>query len=422
MAGRLHWAAPAALLLIAAAPAAVGERERFEAEQAAKARELTLAERAQVVAEGDLALRRDAAAESRWTSPLVLAVLAAAIAAAGNAAVAYLNGGQQRRLEETRATANRALERAKAEAQIELEREKAAAQRALDEQESESARILEVIKTGDTERAASNMQFLVDAGLVTKASLVDKLSHYLATRAVGQGPALPPADGAFSFNDSADLTPATQAALSDTLGAFLAYLDKVGFPRDEGAIAIEVRPDFDNAHYEPDRRTMVLGVKLRDDPDVARHEYMHHALAAAGAKYRQEPQFLAIESALADYYPCSFSGDPTVAAIAARNLGLDPPWLRHLTSPAGYADLAGQPEHHGAGEIWGSLFWDVRAQIGAPAAEDLYGLALTTGDYNDDNVPDLAIGVPYFDDGVTADDGAVEVLYGSEFIFRNGFQ
>ena len=356
-------AAAAALLLIAAAPAAVSERERFEAEQAVKQRELA-------VAEGDLALRRAAAEESRWTSPLVLAVLAAAIAAAGNAAVAYLNGGQQRRLEETRAGANRELEREKAEAQIELEREKAAAQRALDEQESESARILEVIKTGDTERAAGNMQFLVDAGLVTKPDLVEKLSQYLATRAVGQGPALPPADGAFSFKDSADLTPATQAALSDTLGSFLAYLDKVGFARDEGPIAIEVR-DFDNAHYEPERRTMVLGVKLRDDPDVARHEYMHHALATAGAKYRDEPHYLAIESALADYYPCSFSGDPTVAAIAARNLGLDPPWLRHLTSAKGYADLAGDLEHHSAGEIWGSLFWDLRAQIGAPAADRL---------------------------------------------------
>jgi hypothetical protein len=60
--------------------------------------------------------------------------------------------------------------------------------------------------------------------------------------------------------------------------------------------------------------------------------------------------------------------------------------------------------------------------IGAPAADDGYGSALTTGDYNDDGAIDLAIGVPYYDDGATVDDGAVEVLYGSEFIFRDGFQ
>lgn len=60
--------------------------------------------------------------------------------------------------------------------------------------------------------------------------------------------------------------------------------------------------------------------------------------------------------------------------------------------------------------------------IGAPAIEDRYGSSLTTGDYNDDGAVDLAIGVPYYDDGATIDDGAVEVLYGSELIFRDGFQ
>ena len=60
--------------------------------------------------------------------------------------------------------------------------------------------------------------------------------------------------------------------------------------------------------------------------------------------------------------------------------------------------------------------------VGAPATTDRYGSSVTTGDYNDDGLPDLAIGVPNYDDGATVDDGAVEVLYSSEFIFRNGFQ
>jgi hypothetical protein len=60
--------------------------------------------------------------------------------------------------------------------------------------------------------------------------------------------------------------------------------------------------------------------------------------------------------------------------------------------------------------------------IGAPVTVDLFGAAMAGGDFNDDGQRDLAIGVPYYDIEGFADRGAVEVLYGSEFIFRNGFQ
>lgn len=60
--------------------------------------------------------------------------------------------------------------------------------------------------------------------------------------------------------------------------------------------------------------------------------------------------------------------------------------------------------------------------IGAPAAEDRFGSALAVGDFNDDGAGDLAIGVPNYDSGSTVDDGAAVVLYGSEFIFRDGFE
>lgn len=60
--------------------------------------------------------------------------------------------------------------------------------------------------------------------------------------------------------------------------------------------------------------------------------------------------------------------------------------------------------------------------VGAPNTDDRYGSSLSVGDFNDDGMADLAIGVPYYDDGAEADDGAVEVLYGSEFIFRDGLQ
>ena len=63
---------------------------------------------------------------SRWSSPLVLAVLAAAVAAGGNALVTWLNGQQ--------------------------------AQGPRRDQGG-SCCILEVIKTNDTEKAAANLKF-----------------------------------------------------------------------------------------------------------------------------------------------------------------------------------------------------------------------------------------------------------------------
>lgn len=60
--------------------------------------------------------------------------------------------------------------------------------------------------------------------------------------------------------------------------------------------------------------------------------------------------------------------------------------------------------------------------IGAPVAVDLFGATVAGGDFNDDGRRDLAIGVPYYDMDGFPDRGAIEVLYGSDFIFRHGFQ
>jgi len=49
---------------------------------------------------------------------------------------------------------------------------------------------------------------------------------------------------------------------------------------------------------------------------------------------------------------------------------------------------------------------------GIPEAEDLFGSALAVGDFDDDGVDDLAIGVPGEAVGSTAAAGAVQVLYG----------
>ncbi len=60
-------------------------------------------------------------------------------------------------------------------------------------------------------------------------------------------------------------------------------------------------------------------------------------------------------------------------------------------------------------------------KIGAPAAGDGFGSSMAIGDFNGDNRSDLVVGVPYLDDGADTDAGGIQVIYQSEFIFRDGF-
>ncbi|MBZ0111934.1 MAG: FG-GAP-like repeat-containing protein, partial [Thermoanaerobaculia bacterium] len=49
-----------------------------------------------------------------------------------------------------------------------------------------------------------------------------------------------------------------------------------------------------------------------------------------------------------------------------------------------------------------------------PEADDAFGWALATGDFNGDGADELAIGVPFEDHGAFTDSGAIHVLYGSD--------
>ena len=145
------------------------KREVWLAECAFRNREIAVKEAEQLTAEQDLAIRKDEAARSRWRSPLVVAILAAAVAATGNAVVAFVGGYQGQALEDRRA---------------------------------ESTRILEMIKTGSPDKAAENLGFLVDAGLIEDPHRLDAIRHFLATRRPGAGPSLPNPASAALASDS----------------------------------------------------------------------------------------------------------------------------------------------------------------------------------------------------------------------------
>ena len=136
------------------------ETERWQFERVARERELALKERDQAIKESELELKRSDQNAARWRNPLVVGVFATAVAAAGNAFISYTNANAQRELEG---------------------------------QKAEQARILEMIKTGEPDKAAENLRFLVDAGLVTDAPLRKRVTDYLTNRKPGSGPSLPAA-------------------------------------------------------------------------------------------------------------------------------------------------------------------------------------------------------------------------------------
>jgi len=377
---RILWAAIAAGVVTLppiplAASQPVSERERFEADQDYRNGQLALTA-------GEQELRRQEQSQSRWTNPLVLAIAAAAIAALGNALVAYVNGRQQRRLERDRAKANRdleqekaknevKLERDKAAAQIRLERDKTKAQIQLDSLKAESDRILEVVKTGgSTEAAAANLQFLLDAGLVTQPGLDQHLRKFLAKRVPGTGPTLPAADGRFRFEASLDTSPEVKE-LEQSLRRFCAYLDSVGFaPEHEVSIAFEDDTQSPySAHYDQDNKRVVIGQVFRNEPYAVYREYMHHILLEASPTPYTDMFAQSIQSGLADYYPGSFLDTPFLGVKTAKTYGLA--YIRTIESDDGF-DKLNDDIWTNNGRVWGSLFWDIRKELGQDMSDRLF--------------------------------------------------
>lgn len=94
--------------------------------------------------------------QRRW-SPLVVAIVLAALGLLGNAVVAFINGWNQQRTEQAK---------------------------------DESQLILETIKT-DIKQARENLRFLVDSGLIVGEPRRTQLLAYLDKTPAGTGPSLP---------------------------------------------------------------------------------------------------------------------------------------------------------------------------------------------------------------------------------------
>ena len=322
------------------------EREKWVIDVDLRKRELELKEREQQNRDAELGLKERDQRTSAWRNPLIVAILAAAAAGAGNALVATVNGRLQRELEDNKRTAEIALERSKAE----------------------STRILEMIKTGDPEHAASNLEFLVQSGLISDQQLLSNIQTFLKQRQPGSGPSLPSPSGRVSFEKSDFLTASVEQKLQDTLTRYFGYLDRIGFPKPNGAVTVSIEAmDSPNAYYVDNR--IVMDRRMAEDASAGLREYNHHLLIKSKSLLDGKA-FRALESGLADYFACSFLNSPNVGEKLGKLFNLKTSYIRTLKNDKTHTDSQTVSEWD-EGEAWGGFFWDLRDQLGASDADEL---------------------------------------------------
>jgi hypothetical protein len=282
-----------------------------------------------------------------WGSPLVVAVFAAAVAALGNALVALLNGRSQW-----------ALERSK----------------------SESDRILEVVKTGDPEKAATNLRFLVDAGLVSEPKRVEQIHTYLANRQAGGGIALP-TPGRFAFAKDPAASEDVQKDLAQSLNAFQAHLHAIGF-KHTPSLEVKIHDEAElNAFFSPQQRAIEVHPLLTSTSEIVLVEYAGAVLWGERAPdiFEDNPsggrdaadRFLGLFFGVREYVVASYRGDPQIGAVMARLLDQAKPYLRNLENLRDYGAVVSDEwvEPHLIGEVWGGALWEIRARVGKAKAD-----------------------------------------------------
>src|SRR5262249_17202252 len=296
-------------------------------------RDLLLREREQANQDADIELKRKEQATSKWRSPLVVAIFAAAIAGVGNAGVAALNGWYQRDLDGSKRDAERALE----------------------ENKAESTRVLEMIKTGDTETAAKNIAFLLDTGLVTEPIRVGKLREFLANRRPGTGPALP-SPSRFGFEPS-DLPSSVQAVLQANLENYIRYLDDIGFPATDKTVKIRIVGKDKNLAYFPGNNELNIPEDMVTDVSAALEVFGHNILLNVQSHdiVTSGEENVIIELALAIYFSSSFLQKPT--SVWVRKSA----YLVNMENKRKFSEVT--RSHREKAEIWCGLFWELSQHL-----------------------------------------------------------
>jgi hypothetical protein len=161
--------------------------------------------------------------------------------------------------------------------------------------------------------------------------------------------------------------------LETSLAAFQQYFQQLGYEPKKGRIGVEVHAKVPgDAQYDGKKNRIILSQSGARDIDLAFHSYTHHVLNSfATEPFSQwDPVYQAIESGLADYFPCSFSGNPALAENFAKDV-LKKPYIRNLENTRKFSELPPNPTVQDSGEIWGGAFWEMRQLLGKERGDSL---------------------------------------------------
>jgi len=212
---------------------------------------------------------------------------------------------------------------------------------------------------------------------------VVKLSDAVSTVLKAGQATLPPLEG-FAATPSPALTPELQEKTQSALTTFQQYLKKAGFQiRSEGTLRYEVVPGNSikadgaeyYAFYDPDSLTMKVASAYANEIDVIRHEYMRHVLTDTDHGLMNLRDWLedgspwwpgfAVESGLAVYFPCSFTGSPVFAADHEElkvKLSNNARFRGHVSNIVSADNLGNK--------VWGGAFWEIRESFSEPGSAD----------------------------------------------------
>ncbi|MBF0499610.1 MAG: M36 family metallopeptidase [Candidatus Riflebacteria bacterium] len=144
----------------------------------------------------------------------------------------------------------------------------------------------------------------------------------------------------------------------------------MGFDRPQIGVLVHAGYDLDNAYYTSYANAIYIGdggdrfYPLAREESVMYHEYAHAVVDKIVPLRGNEGD--AMNEGQADYFACSFSGEPRIGEYVASKMNR--PYLRTVENKTHYPeDIKHEP--HDDGQIWSATLWDLRNKIGASVSD-----------------------------------------------------